>query len=293
MNLTQATHELQRNTGIEADPAEATAVGGGSISQAYRVPSSQGPLFVKLNHAAGLAMFEAEADGLMALKDGGALAVPAVHCVGSVEETAYLFLHWLDLEPKSQAAERALGRGLARQHRISGEQFGWRRDNVIGSTHQPNDPNDNWIDFLRDRRLGFQLGLAAENGLPLADQEMGAALLGGLEKFFGGEAPAPSLLHGDLWSGNWGSTTSDVPYVFDPAVYFGDREADLAMTRLFGGFSPVFYDSYMTEWPLPSGWDTRVDLYNLYHLLNHFNLFGSGYLPQISSVLAQLSKHLD
>ncbi len=289
MNLTQATHELQRNTGIEAEPTEATAVGGGCISQAYRVPSSQGPLFVKLNHAVGVAMFEAEADGLQALQDGGALAVPAVYCVGRVEETAYLFLAWLDLVAKTPAAETALGRGLARQHRISSDHFGWRRDNAIGSTHQPNDPHDNWIDFLRDRRLGFQLNLAAGNGLPRAEQEAGAALLSGLERFFGGEAPAPSLLHGDLWSGNWGSTTSDVPYVFDPAVYFGDREADLAMTRLFGGFSRAFYDAYMTEWPLRPGWESRVDLYNLYHLLNHFNLFGGSYLPQISGVLARLA----
>ena len=291
MNLTQATDELQRDTGIEAQPTEATSVGGGSISQAYRVPSSRGPLFVKLNHAADAAMFEAEADGLRALRDGGAVDVPAVYCVGSVEETAYLFLQWLDLGEKSRAAESALGRGLARQHRISNEQFGWRRNNTIGSTRQPNDPDDNWITFLRNRRLGFQLGLAAENGLPRADQEAGAALLGGLERFFGDEAPAPSLLHGDLWSGNWGSTTADVPYVFDPAVYFGDREADLAMTRLFGGFTRAFYDAYMAEWPLQSGWETRVDLYNLYHLLNHFNLFGSRYLPQVSAVLGRLAKH--
>lgn len=288
MNLTLATDELLRDTGIEAQPTKATTVGGGSISQAYRVPSSRGPLFVKLNQAIDVAMFEAEADGLRALQDGGAVGVPAVYCVGSVEDTAYLFLQWLDLGAKSPAAERALGRGLARQHRISSEHFGWRRDNTIGSTRQPNDPDDDWITFLRDRRLGFQLSLAAENGLPRANQEAGAALLGGLERFFGDEAPAPSLLHGDLWSGNWGATTSDVPYVFDPAVYFGDREADLAMTRLFGGFTRAFYDAYMAEWPLRSGWETRVDLYNLYHLLNHFNLFGSQYLPQVSRVLGLL-----
>ena len=288
MNLTQATRELHRDTGILAKPSEATAVGGGSISHAYRVPSSKGPLFVKLNNAAGVAMFEAEADGLEALRAGGALAVPAVYSAGSVAETAYLFLQWLDLGAKSAAAERSLGRGLARQHRISSEQFGWRRYNTIGSTRQANDPDDDWIAFLRTRRLGSQLTLAAASGLPRAEQKAGAALLGGLERFFDGEPPVPSLLHGDLWSGNWGSTTSDVPYVFDPAVYFGDREADLAMTRLFGGFTRAFYNAYMAEWPLRSGWETRVDLYNLYHLLNHFNLFGNHYLPQVSRVLGLL-----
>ena len=290
MNLTEATRELQHNTGITAEPAEAIAVGGGSINQAYRLPSNRGPLFAKLNAAAGMAMFEAEVDGLRALRDAEALAVPAVYCFGSVNETAYLFLEWLELASSSTAAEIALGTGLARQHRVSSDRFGWTRDNVIGSTHQPNDPHEDWLTFLRDRRLGYQLELAAKSGLPRAERRAGAELLDGLERFFAGDPPTPSLLHGDLWSGNWGATTSAVPYLFDPAVYFGDREADLAMTRLFGGFGAEFYDAYTTEWPLQSGWRERVDLYNLYHLLNHFNLFGDGYLPQICGVLARLSR---
>jgi len=290
LNLTEATDELQHDTGITAEPADAVAVSGGSISRTYRVPSSRGPLFVKLNHAAGVVMFEAEVDGLEALREAHSLAIPAVYCVGRVKETAYLFLEWLDLESKSAPAEMMLGKGLARQHRISSESFGWTRDNVIGSTLQPNDQSENWITFLRDRRLGFQLDLAAQNGLPRAEREAGVELLAGLERFFDGDLPAPSLLHGDLWSGNWGATVSAVPYVFDPAVYFGDREADLAMTRLFGGFSHEFYDAYLDEWPLPSGWQGRVDLYNLYHLLNHFNLFGGGYLPQIAGALARLAR---
>ncbi|MFP6829533.1 MAG: fructosamine kinase family protein [Gammaproteobacteria bacterium] len=288
MNLTEATDELQHDTEITARPAEAVAVSGGSISQAYRVPSSRGPLFVKLNHAADVAMFEAEADGLEALRDAHSLAIPAVYSVGRVNETAYLFLEWLDLESKSTLAEIALGKGLARQHRISSDRFGWARDNVIGPTRQPNTPTENWIAFLRDQRLGFQLDLATKNGLPRAEREASVELLAGLDRFFEGDPPVPSLLHGDLWSGNWGATASVVPYVFDPAVYFGDREADLAMTRLFGGFSHEFYAAYLAEWPLPTGWQRRVDLYNLYHLLNHFNLFGGGYLPQISAALARL-----
>ena len=290
MNLTEATDELQHDTGITAEPAEAVAVSGGSISRCYRVPSSRGPLFVKLNHAADVVMFEAEVDGLEALRGADSLAIPAVYSVGCANETAYLFLEWLDLESKSTPAERALGRGLARQHRISNDRFGWARDNVIGPTRQPNNQTEDWVAFLRDQRLGFQLVLAAKNGLPRAQREASVELLAGLDRFFDGDFPAPSLLHGDLWSGNWGATASGVPYVFDPAVYFGDREADLAMTRLFGGFGHEFYAAYLAEWPLPPGWQRRVDLYNLYHLLNHFNLFGGGYLPQIAGLLARLAR---
>jgi protein-ribulosamine 3-kinase len=290
LNLTEATDELQHDTGITAEPAEAVAVSGGSISRTYRVPSSRGPLFVKLNHAADVEMFEAEVDGLEALRGAHSLAIPAVYSVGSVNETAYLFLEWLDLESESTPAEMALGRGLARQHRISNDCFGWTRDNVIGSTRQPNDQTEGWVAFLRDQRLGFQLALAEKNGLPRAEREASVELLTGLDRFFDGDLPAPSLLHGDLWSGNWGATSAAVPYVFDPAVYFGDREADLAMTRLFGGFGHEFYAAYQAEWPLPTGWQRRVDLYNLYHLLNHFNLFGGGYLPQIAGLLARLAR---
>ncbi len=289
MSLSEATQQLQRDTGIKAEPAKATPVGGGSINQAFRVPSDQGPLFAKLNAAAELAIFEAEVDGLKALESSAALAVPKIYSSGSVAETAYLFLEWLDLGPTSTAAETALGKGLARQHRVAGERFGWKRDNLIGATLQPNEPDDNWISFFRERRLGFQFALAVENGLPRDIQDAGAEILQGLEKFFDAEVTIPSLLHGDLWSGNWGAAAPARPYLFDPAVYYGDREADLAMTRLFGGFSSAFYDAYAADWPLAHGWEARVDLYNLYHLLNHFNLFGSGYLRQISSVLARLA----
>ena len=289
MSLRAATRQLQRDTGIKAEPDEAIPVGGGGINRAYRVPSDRGPLFAKLNNTVALTMFEAEADGLKALENTASLAVPKAHSLGRVAETAYLFLEWLDLGAKSVAAETALGVGLARQHRVAGERFGWSRDNVIGATPQPNEPANDWVEFLRERRLGFQFALAAENGLPRETQDAGSELLDRLERFFDVEVTVPSLLHGDLWSGNWGASASDVPYIFDPAVYYGDREADLAMSRLFGGFGAAFYDAYADEWPLPPGWEARVDVYNLYHLLNHFNLFGSGYLGQVSGALARLA----
>lgn len=175
-------------------------------------------------------------------------------------------------------------------HAHTGNYFGWNRDNTIGSTPQPNTPTQEWIDFWRDRRLGFQLELAARNGLPGECERQGRALLGRLERYFDGYRPEPSLLHGDLWGGNWGTTPDGVPYIYDPAVYFGDREADLAMTRLFGGFGESFYEGYQAAWPLPPGWERRVPLYKLYHLLNHFNLFGTGYLGQIEGALAELGQ---
>ena len=288
LDLTEATRQLQHDTGITAQPDAATAVSGGSVCQAYRVPSSHGPLFVKLRSALDCHQFEAEADGLQTIDTCGALKVPTIYCYGSTETTAYLFLEWLELGARSTTAEIVLGHSLARQHTTTAASFGWSCDNFIGASAQPNHREDDWIAFWRDSRLGFQLDLAAENGLPATDQEAGAALLDRLENFFGDEEIVPSLLHGDLWSGNWGVLAADVPCIFDPAVYCGDREADLAMTRLFGGFGPAFYDAYMTTWPLRPGWERRVDLYNLYHLLNHFNIFGTGYLPQVSGSLVRL-----
>jgi fructosamine-3-kinase len=245
---------------------------------------------VKLDAAANSERFEAEADALRALRDSEALTVPTVYCHGSVGGTAFLFLEWLELGAASASAENTLGHLLAHQHRITATSFGWPRDNFIGMGVQPNAPSNDWISFVRDQRLGYQLDLAAKNGLPEADREAGTAILNGLEGFFDDAVITPSLLHGDLWSGNWGVLAADVPCIFDPAVYFGDREADLAMTRLFGGFGHAFYEAYTEAWPLREGWEHRVDLYNLYHLLNHFNIFGGSYLSQISVALSRLRK---
>jgi protein-ribulosamine 3-kinase len=166
--------------------------------------------------------------------------------------------------------------------------FGWQRDNVIGSTRQANQRGDNWIDFWCDARLGFQLRLAVENGLSTKIVRNAETLRKRIPDFFDGYAPVPSLLHGDLWGGNWAVMPDGEPVIFDPAVYFGDRETDIAMTMLFGGFSPEFLAAYESEWPLNSGFRRRIDLYNLYHVLNHFNLFGGGYQQQADAMLNRL-----
>ena len=221
--------------------------------------------------------FAAEADGLAALRAAGCSAPqPIEHGIDGAE--AYLLLQWLDLRPSGDFA--ALGSMLARVHRSTGERFGWPRDNYIGATPQRNHRTDDWKTFWREQRMEPQLELARRNGHRID--------IGRVCDLLDGHAPQPSLVHGDLWRGNVGFTAHG-PVVFDPAVYHGDREVDLAMTELFGGFPPAFYSAYG---PLPAGYERRKHLYNLYHLLNHLNLFGGGYLRQVNETLGFLRRGL-
>ncbi|HSG63505.1 MAG TPA: fructosamine kinase family protein [Gammaproteobacteria bacterium] len=258
-------------------------VGGGSINRAFKISADPGPLFVKVNDPDARAMFEAEALGLALLREAGGPRVPEVIAVGSAEGGAYIALEWLDLGAKTASAERDLGAGLARQHRRLAETFGWDRDNTIGTTPQINTQTPDWGRFFADQRLGFQIGLAERNGLSPGIIDSARELLDQVQTLLGAHAPSPSLLHGDLWGGNWGATRAGTAVIFDPAVYFGDRETDIAMTRLFGGFGPDFYSAYEAAWPLPAGWQRRAELYKLYHLLNHFNLFGASYAGAVRS----------
>jgi len=180
-----------------------------------------------------------------------------------------------------------LGKQLAKQHRFCAEQFGWSRDNTIGSTPQHNSWSDDWVSFFAERRLGFQLELAAQNGFAGDLQSQGRQLIDNLGYFFSDYWPEASLLHGDLWGGNWASSNGR-PVIFDPAVYYGDRESDIAMTRLFGGFGREFYAAYEEAWPTTSGSEKRTRLYQLYHVLNHLNLFGASYLGRAQDVIRNL-----
>jgi protein-ribulosamine 3-kinase len=169
-------------------------------------------------------------------------------------------------------------------HRSRGERFGWARDNYIGSTPQANTLCASWAQFWREHRLRPQLELARRNGYAID--------VGNVADLLEAHGPQPSLVHGDLWSGNIGFLSDGAPVLFDPAVYYGDREVDLAMTGLFGGFPPEFYSAYEKAWPLPAGQEVRKHLYNLYHLLNHLNLFGRGYFAQVNSTLRLLARSL-
>ena len=274
--------------GVALRDAPWRPVHGGCIAESYRAETASGPVFVKLAARARRAMLEAERDGLAVLAATDTLRVPAPLAVGEAGGRAFLALEWIDFGPGSPAAEERLGAGLAALHRCLAPRFGHDGDNFIGSTPQPNDGASDWVAFLRERRLGFQLALAARNGHAGRLQDRGRRLLELLDVFFATYRPLPSLLHGDLWGGNWGVDAAGVPVVFDPAVYHGDREADLAMTRLFGGFGPAFYAAYVREWPLDAAAGTRRDLYNLYHALNHLNLFGGGYRAQAEAMIDRL-----
>jgi fructosamine-3-kinase len=259
----------------------AEPVSGGCIHRCYRAERDGRAVFLKLNEARFADAFAAEADGLAALRAAGCRAPePIAH--GTAGASAYLVLEFLELGAGGDFA--ALGTMLAALHRRQGARFGWARDNYIGSTPQANGGCESWMEFWRERRLEPQLALAAKNGYQL-DAPPVWRLLEGHE-------PAASQLHGDLWSGNAGFLPDGAPVLFDPAVYYGDREADLAMTELFGGFPQEFYAAYNAAWPLAPAYERRKHLYNLYHLLNHLNLFGGGYLAQVRSALRLLARGL-
>lgn len=283
---------LAKACGTRVSPVPAARVHGGCINESYRWESSAGPLFVKVATAAKLPMLEAEAAGLRELRNADAVRVPEVRAVGATDEHAFLALEWIDFCAASAASETRLGELLAWQHRVSAQQFGWHRDNTIGSTEQVNAWSDDWVTFFRERRLAYQLGLARRNGYDGGLARRGGELLELMGAFFASYRPVPSLLHGDLWGGNWATDTAGHPVVFDPAVYFGDREADLAMTRLFGGFGNAFYTAYHATWPLDQAAGTRRALYNLYHVLNHLNLFGGGYRERARSMIDRLLAEL-
>ena len=284
-SLAAVSLRLAETLGGTFEPHPSLRVHGGCINDSFRWESSNGPVFVKVAGAADLPMLEAEADGLRELDACNSVRVPTVLASGAVGNGAFLALEWVQLSRASKEEQALLGAQLAHQHRVLAMRFGWHRNNTIGSTEQVNPRTDDWLPFFREHRLRFQLQLAERNGYGGRLQESGARLLERLDVLLGDHRPAPSLLHGDLWGGNTGADPSGAPVIFDPAVYFGDREADLAMTRLFGGFRREFYDAYEKAWPLPASAAERVDVYNLYHLLNHLNLFGASYLGQAQAII--------
>ena len=261
-------------------------LGGTPLNATWRLDAGFDRFFVKINTAAGLPMLEAEADGLRELARAKAIRVPAPVACGGAGGVAFLALEWLELSGGGR--DTALGAGLAQLHRTTAQAHGWHRDNTIGTTPQDNAWTDDWATFFRDRRIAPQLALAAGKGHGGHLQRDGERLLAAIPALLAGHAPGPSLLHGDLWSGNAARLASGEPVIFDPAVHFGDREADLAMTELFGGFGADFYAAYAEAWPLAPGYATRRTLYNLYHVLNHLNLFGGGYRGQAEAMIASL-----
>ncbi|MBV9345426.1 MAG: fructosamine kinase family protein [Gammaproteobacteria bacterium] len=277
---------LSRTLGTRCAGAPAQRVRGGCINECYAWDCDRGRLFVKLAPADAAPRLEREAAGLDALAAAQALRVPRVLGQASCAVGAYLVLEYIESGPARADTAARLGAGLARLHAHSAPRFGFEGDNYLGLT-QANGWLADWPGFFRTRRLEPQLALAAARG-HRALEEPGARLLECVPALLAGHQPQPALLHGDLWGGNWLSAADGTPVLVDPAVYFGDAEADLAMTRLFGGFAPAFYSAYAAHRPAAPGWQLRSELYNLYHLLNHANLFGGAYLAQALECIAQL-----
>lgn len=277
-------------TGQTFRPRHVFSRGGGCICEGVVLEEGGQRYFVKLHAATHLPMFIAEAQGLAELASVRALRVPAPIVWGEAEGQAFLVLEYLPLDGPERPDR--LGEGLAAMHRHTAASFGFKQDNFIGTTPQRNTSSSDWVSFWAACRLTPQLVLAGQNG---ADHELlrqGEALVEGLSAFFTDYRPVPSLLHGDLWGGNYGYLTEGEPVIFDPAVYYGDREADIAMTELFGGFPVRFRQAYEACWPLDPGYAVRRQLYNLYHVLNHFNLFGGSYAAQAERLIRRLLSEL-
>ena len=278
--------QIHLATGTPFTASSHRGVGGGSINDAYMISDGEQKYFVKLNRAQLVDMFEAEAAGLAEIAASLSVRVPRPICHGVSGNNSFIVLEYLELVSGESA--NALGQQLANMHQTTRERFGWDRDNTIGSTPQSNTWSDDWIEFYGKQRLLFQLGLPGAQRFGMQLVSAGEELVDNLGVFFESYHPDPSLLHGDLWGGNYATTRNGGPVIFDPAVYYGDREADIAMTELFGGFGRQFYDAYNEAWPLDPGYAVRKTLYNLYHVLNHLNLFGGGYGNQANSMIGRL-----
>lgn len=275
-------------TGVPFTAPSVKPVGGGSIHRAWHLDDGVRHYFVKTGEAAAAPMFAAEAQGLQALSAAAVVLTPTFIALGRTGTEAFLVLEYLELTALDQAGGARLGTALAQLHRITGESFGWTSDNFIGATPQLNKPHPSWPYFFGEHRLRPQLQRALQNGMDRTLVTKGYGVIERIGGLFLDYRPAPSLLHGDLWSGNAAQTSDGLPVIFDPACYYGDREADIAMAELFGGFPVSFHAAYRTAWPLDSGYEARKPLYNLYHILNHFNLFGGAYLGQAQRMIERL-----
>ncbi|MBW4645163.1 MAG: fructosamine kinase family protein [Goleter apudmare HA4340-LM2] len=291
-NWTEIDAHISRVTGQKFQSQQRRSVSGGCINQGYAVSNGDLTYFVKLNQASQVAMFEAEALGLEEMLTTKSIRVPKPICWGTAGSSGYIVLEWLEMGASALFSTRdskswlEMGRKLAVMHQATSTHgFGWQMNNTIGSTPQINTWTADWATFYATHRLGYQFQLARRRGgnFPKQDQ-----LFAAIPELLIDYEVQPSLVHGDLWGGNAGCTVSGEPVIFDPATYFGDREVDIAMTELFGGFPAAFYQGYNEVFPLDAGYEQRKPLYNLYHILNHFNLFGGGYGSQANRMIDQI-----
>ncbi len=292
-NLNEIITDIENVTGHNLNHYQLQSVGGGSINTAYQLSTDEHAYFIKLNQPNLVAMFKAEARGLEEMQALNCVRIPEVICFGQADGHSYIVLEYITLGSLRGQASKLLGTQLAQLHSHVQPFFGWHIENTIGSTPQHNDRDHDWIHFYGQQRLQKQLMFAKQNGFSGRVQERGQQLIEQLPRFFDGYSPEPALLHGDLWGGNAAADPQGEPVIFDPACYYGDRETDIAMTELFGGFGNDFYAAYQAEYPLDVGYKTRKTLYNLYHIINHLNLFGGGYLSQSENMIDQLLSEIN
>lgn len=284
---------ITRHTGQPFKVDAITPIAGGSPWQTLCIANARtgtsSRIFAKVGEPEHMRIFAAEQDGLTRLRGAStSLRIPVVVARETIDEQAVLLLEWIDLSPLTPNSAAALGEGFVALHRTTGEKFGLEADNFIGATPQANTPDADWVTFWQLQRLMPQLRLAARHRYPTKLIDRGERLAADCAAFFSSYRPVASLLHGDTWSGNVAADEDGRPVVFDPAVYYGDREADIAMTELFGRYPAEFYTAYNNLWRLDDGYAVRKNFYNLYHVLNHANLFSGDYVLQSEKMIERL-----
>ncbi len=267
---------------------QVSPVGGGCIAKATRIRTDDGDFFAKWSTGETAQTFPAEASGLAAMRRSGSSLIipePLLAEDGAGARAGVLLTAWIESGERGSRFWDCFGEGLAEMHRFSANRFGFDADNYIGRLRQENSWEDSWPTFFHQRRLEPQVKRARKDGRwDSAWDDPVERLYQRLPELLP-ERPEPSILHGDLWGGNFMVDVEGRPVLIDPASYYGHREADLAMTELFGGFGRRFYEAYKDAWPLPPGYGERRDVYNLYHLINHLNHFGGGYAGSVGSIL--------
>jgi len=286
-SLLESIHEgLSQTLGKAAEIQWVRKLSGGDINQAALIGSGGTNYFLKYHPRASSDMFAAEAQSLTEILKLGCIRVPSPIAYGNDGGTSWLVLEYMELTSYGPASQ--LGEQLAAMHSVDIDHYGWTRDNYIGTTPQCNTISADWSRFWRDCRLKPQFAMAHTNGFGRRLSDNAERLLASMDQLMDSHQPSASLLHGDLWAGNKAFTQNGQPVIFDPASYYGDREADIAMTELFGGFETDFYSAYQAHTPLPDGYQLRRDLYNLYHILNHLNLFGEAYFSRCENMIGGL-----
>ena len=260
-----------------------SSIGGGSIANSQIVETESGKKHFLKSYGSNTEILKNEANGLCELAKSGVVRIPKVIAITD----NFLLLEFIQTGRRGNDFSKTFGKQLAQLHKTTSDKFGFYENNFIGSNPQLNISDEtSWIDFFWNKRLLFQFKLAEQNGYSNSDfRTLFYKLEKQLTSIIGSSEEPPTLLHGDLWSGNFMVDENGNPVLIDPAVYFGNREADLAMTKMFGGFDSEFYFAYNEEYPLPDEWEYRVHLYMLYHVLNHLNLFGTGYYSQAISII--------